>query len=306
MANEVVFQHESYLDMYYQWDSGGSNTGSFSVGYSAVIGSTESGALRFANVVIPKNYNVSSATLLIKIGSRRGTSPVKSRVYGLDEDNTGDFSSSPGSRDRTTATTTGEYSPTGTGSQTFNVTDIVKEIVARSGWTSGNHLGFWIQDDGTNQSTSNDIYNSYNGEPNDSYLAVRLDAEPNFTPTPVSVSAPAFPEPQSYGLKISKPGQNVFTASENDLYLTTRRKQFKIVSQGQVTTNANPYNIAHGLPYIPFAEVFAKDGTTWYRLPSLSSFDVIGDFSVNATNVSVNTGIGTVLYYYIFIDELST
>lgn len=304
MANEVDYNPGSGNDYYYQFDGGGSGNSNLYLGYDFSVGRTLSSAIRFTGIALAKNANIDNATLHIRVEDRDGSSAVKSKVEGIDEDNTANFSSSPGSRPRTSAFVTGEYSPSGTGYYDHNVTLIVEEIVSRSGWSSGNAIGFWISDDGTNNSATNTVFDEiFVGD--DSYLSIRLSAEPNFTPTPVSVSAPTFPSPESHGLKISEPYVSVLTAAESQLYLTTRRKQFKIISQGQVTTNANPYNIPHGLSHIPFANVYAKDGTTWYKLPSFSTFDAIGTYSVNSTNLKVSVGTGTTIYYYIFIDELA-
>jgi len=75
---------------------------------------------------------------------------MKIKTYGIDEDNTADFSSSPMGRDETTSVTTQNVSVPSAGNYFgINVRDQVAEITTRSGWSSGNSLGFKIFDNGS-------------------------------------------------------------------------------------------------------------------------------------------------------------
>ncbi|CAN8139770.1 hypothetical protein THIOSC15_1840006 [uncultured Thiomicrorhabdus sp.] len=49
----------------------------------------------------------------------------------------------------------------------------------------------------------------------------------------------------------------MLTVPEAQLYFTTRRRQFKVFSEGQ-TTGGDPKVINHSLGYIPFAEAFVR------------------------------------------------
>jgi len=93
------------------------------------------------------------------------TFTVKLRIYGEDNDNKDETPTTNSGFDalpRTTAYTDVQenYStPFGSSGANYiddiDVTDIVQEIVNRSGWTSGNHIGFFIEDNGsTNSGTS--------------------------------------------------------------------------------------------------------------------------------------------------------
>jgi hypothetical protein len=51
-----------------------------------------------------------------------------------------------------------------------------------------------------------------------------------------------------YGLKISKPGVDVGTAADIDLYFSSELDSMKTKSTGTITENGT---VAHGLPYTP-------------------------------------------------------
>lgn len=109
------------------------------------------GALRFGNVTVAQGAAVSSAVIDVTCVSRvDGGENVKFKVYGIDEDNTGDFSSSPMGRDKTTAFKTMDQDiiPVGE-SFGIDVKDEVKEIVDRANWAYGNNMGFLYFDNGT-------------------------------------------------------------------------------------------------------------------------------------------------------------
>lgn len=140
-------------------DSGGYNTGFWAVGNHSIFG-VEKGAIRFApsGVQLSQGQSIYKAFLDLLVAGREGTGQVSTKIYGIDEDNTGDFNAgTPATaRSKTTAsiTTTNNQSP----GENFggNVTAIVKEIIDRGGWSSGNKLGFIMEDNGT--TSGNDYY----------------------------------------------------------------------------------------------------------------------------------------------------
>jgi len=69
-----------------------------------------------------------------------------------------------------------------------------------------------------------------------------------------------------YGIKISKPGYNVFTASIKNLILTSKAQQFKIHMKGTVnfTSDNQRINIAHNLSYTPSYLVMTKSSANSY------------------------------------------
>jgi hypothetical protein len=149
-----------------------------------------------------------------------------------------------------------------------------------------------------------------------SFLLIRKSGEPNFKPTPVSVTAPTFPDVDDYGIKISYPGYDVMTATDDELYFTSSRLLPKIIAQGKITTVANTvYSLAHGLSYKPFAQAYFKSisSTKRYKIPRFTPGEMQdpdaettdGRIEVDATHVKIMTTDACEVYYYVFIDELA-
>lgn len=148
--NYYSYPIQEYYDTYIadgqQWISGN------------VSGTGVDGAFRFTNVTIPKNQSIYSASINTRITAHGSNhSDTLFKVWGIDEDNTGSFSSAPMGRSKTTATYSQSASYTSTPYSTgINVQTCLEEIIARGGWSSGNAMGFL---------TNN------NSSPNDSYIA---------------------------------------------------------------------------------------------------------------------------------------
>ena len=126
------------------------------IGFHIVAGNrsgSDGSAVRFINVAIPQGKTLISSQLNYMVGTI-GSGDVKFKIYGIDEDNTGSFSSNPMGRTKTDAVSTKTQSQQGSW---FNFSDNcvsqVQEIVNRSGWTSGNAMGFIFND---NSSTGGD------------------------------------------------------------------------------------------------------------------------------------------------------
>lgn len=317
MANEIVIFPSDYNDMYYEFEgSGGLNgPGRFNVGYAWSVSRKLKGAIRFQNVQIPRNSSINSAGVNMYAQEKIGNKEIFVKIWGIDEDNTSSFSSSPMGRSKTTATNThnknlsnGEYFGIGCGS-------VVQEIVARGGWNQGNAMGFIIEDNGTSTDESGGyIYDHYVDSPN-SYFEYRISAEPNFKPTPKTVAAPTFPATNSYGMKISYPGYDVDVATDAQTYFTTRKRCMKVVASGKInTTGGVVYNIAHGQSVKPFARAWFKSVSTSkryqiprfipgeYQDPDADTTD--GRIEIDGTNVKILTTDSAEVYYYIYIDEL--
>lgn len=113
-------------------------------------GNIRNGAIRFTSVTIPQGSSISSAVLsyFTEFESTGEPNVVYSRVYGIDEDNTATFTSSPMSRTSTSASTD-DTCPLPSGYHDVSVTAIVQEIINRAGWASGNALGFKLYDNGS-------------------------------------------------------------------------------------------------------------------------------------------------------------
>lgn len=113
----------------------------------------EDGAIRFQGVTLAQGSSVISATVFIYCGSRNGSGVIKYKLYGMDEDDTNDFGSNPFGRDKTSAVQQSDAAnPSQGGYETIggnNIRDIVNEIIGRGGWSSGNHIGLMLFDNGT-------------------------------------------------------------------------------------------------------------------------------------------------------------
>lgn len=318
MANEIVVFPSNAQDMYYEFEGSGglSGYGRFNVGYSWNISRKLKGALRFQNIQIPQGSSINTAGVEMYMQEKVGDKEIFVKIWGMDEDNTASFSSNPLGRTKTSASNThhseskddGDYFGIGVGG-------ILQEVVGRGGWSSGNAFGVIVEDDGTSTSESGGyLYDHFVDSPN-SYLSYRISAEPNFKPTPKEVAAPTFPATNSYGMKISYPGYDVDTATEDQTYFTTRKRCMKVVAQGKInTTGGVVYNIAHGQSVKPFARAWFKSISSGkrYQIPRVipgeyqdpDADTTNAQIEIDGTNVKIRTDDSTEVYYYIYIDEL--
>lgn len=301
MANELIFYESSAND---QWTD---RATSYSVAGLTYIGTASDGdefncGYRFPSVTVSQGTTVNEARLLCYVAFKGSSSDrLYVKAYGIDEDNTASFTSYPLGRTKTTAVTTFDTEMPSVGTyQEIVVTSQVNEILARGGWSSGNAMGFILNDNGS----ASDVYIGEDDSPGKSYLMIRESAEPNFKPTPGSVTAPTIPEAGDFGIKISKPGVNVLTATDEELYYTSRRGQLKVHMEGEVDITTTTKTIAHNLGYTPFVMLFIKPNgnTTWEKYPS---FGTTG-YYVNDTNLYIDGLVsGDKIYYYIFLDQLN-
>lgn len=129
------------------WNTYDGNENHFSVG--RISNSPFEGALRFTNVGIIGADSLDSAKLYIYTTAGTSSSgTMKFKTYGIDEDNTSSFNN-PMARDKTTAySSTSRTVPTNLGDTVeVDVKDAVLEIADRGGWSSGNAMGFIINED---------------------------------------------------------------------------------------------------------------------------------------------------------------
>ena len=102
--------------------------------------------LRFPSVAIDQGATILSATLGFNVTSRAGSPDID--WHGVDADNQGQFANSVGQRPRDATKTTAftNFTASGTGARTIDVTAIVQEIVDRAGWVSGNAIALVTDD----------------------------------------------------------------------------------------------------------------------------------------------------------------
>ena len=287
------------------------NDGYFGMGdYS---GTDTDGAIRFPNVTV--SGSVVSAHIYLHVDDTTGSNSgdMDLRVHGIDEDNTALFTSNPFGRTQTTANVDWDLTRPDEGDfVSINVTSIVNEIISRGGWSSGNAMGFFIRERGT---TGNNIW--FSGGNQDvppsitSCLVIKTAADPEFYPTPTSVSAPTIPTGSNYGLWISKPGFDVKTATEDQLLYDSDKNVLKIHDTGQEEITSKFTTITHDLGYIPMTLIFVTDTfqvDDTYRIPYVintgSGFDEFY-YYVNNSQIVVSTPgfVSGYVTYYIFVDE---
>jgi hypothetical protein len=131
----------------------------------------------------------------------------------------------------------------------------------------------------------------------------------------------------SYGIKVSKPGENVFTAGSDDLFMDTTYPILKIKASGtgslSISDGGNDSDtITHSLGYIPkvlvygeFYSVLSGAKSNYYRRYPIREFvtTYYGEFSytISTTELVIHGEFydessysGTFNYfYYLFYDE---
>lgn len=119
-----------------------------------------------------------------------------------------------------------------------------------------------------------------------------------------------------YGIKITKDGYDVSTATLAQQTFNSEKNSLKIASEGSTTSTASgqrTVTIAHGLSVVPGCLVFFQVSSNgkWYpgfTTEDASSYLVSVEPYTDSTNLNLridnaNPGTTTVkVYYYIFVD----
>ena len=212
---------------------------------------------RFENVTIPHNATITSAKISLMTWSG-GAYAIHIKIFGIAEDNTAQFEADGASPNASSRSLTSNYGiwdfTKGLSSDVYydtgDLTAVVQEIVNRSGWASGNAMGFHVTNNGMSAGADQYFYNwdrwhgTYSsgkypvltityttpGSPSAS-LSPSASRSPSASQSPsASISAsispsnsassspspsPAPPSAQAI-LKIAKPGVNVLTNSDID------------------------------------------------------------------------------------------
>lgn len=263
------------------------------------------GALRFTNIQINQGQSVNFAQIRYvydDVGDTEGDWIFRCR--GIDEDNVGSLSSSVWGKSKTSADIdVDEGRPTSGGTKTLDVRSIVNEITDRSGWSSGNAMAFIFEDEGSDK----DVY--AHADLTDTYLVYRVAAEPNFKPTPKSVSAPSIPTQSEVGVFVSYPGENVLTAQADDLLLDPTKTQAKIAFEGTYTsTSSGVTTLVHDLGYKPIHSVYFlgnDPADDWVKLPLVSTNTGDPTYYFDEDNLYLQaSATGQKFYYRIYLDNI--
>lgn len=247
-------------------------------------------ALRFSNVTIPAGSVINSATIQFTTPSfGDGNNGLKSKVYGIAEDNTATFSSDPTGRTQTSSNIEWDQNSV-VGNSTYtspDISSVVQEVINRAGWASGNALGFLIVDGGSANNNTH-LVDDYHWDTTKAALLTvtyTIPSGANITKTlkyTIKTTPPAITKLLRYfipdqeknlvpfrGLKVAKPGHNVLkTKDPNNLIFSSDYNTLKYFQNGQIALNVNEpvttlytvkTNIAHNLGYFPFAIVYAQD-----------------------------------------------
>lgn len=226
--------------------------------------------LRFTGVTLLPGVVVTDAriTLYFSGGSNNNQNL---KVYGIDEDNTASLSSDPRARAHTSAAVDWDFTGAslGTTKTTPDLSAIVQEIIDRGGWSSGNAMGFLIEDDG---STFAHSWDSYEGSTIHAALLeiTYSGSSPSASQSPSSSPSPspsASLPPGETRLLVAKPGKNALTSlNPTDFIFHSgfgTLKYFAKVSKtltidGAAGDFAARDTYDHNLGYYPYAEVYVR------------------------------------------------
>lgn len=147
--------------------------------------------VRFQDVTIPQGVTITDAYLYGRAYSDYSNT-IYIRVYGEDEDDTSQFSTSANfqGRDRTTQYVDIEISDDWDNGDWYSLDGcggIIQEIVNRGGWSSGNAMVLFIQNDGTTGTTRRN-FRSYDYSGNSDGVELYVTWESNVAPTIDSVT----------------------------------------------------------------------------------------------------------------------
>lgn len=312
MANEYTYTPQ-FADSNLFWEySGGDAQGAAEVGNDPDFG-TSKAAFRFPNILIPKQ-TVNFARLRFYIGLKGTSNPsgfLKTKVYGIAEDNTSSFGGNPFGRTKTSANATRSDTVGSIGTTwDVDITSIISEITNRAGWSSNNAIGLFVEDNGSDSDTWIYTNGSHATE-----LIIRPDPEPNFFPTPTSIAAPTFPSPGNFGIKVvdRTAGVDVRDATEAQLLWTSRKRELKVFAEADVACTADDVKeITHALGYAPTAIAFAEGGGKRFKLNRnfLGATDPVGggmqgDHWQDDDKMYIVIHEDGNVYYYIFLDPLT-
>jgi len=250
---------------------------------------SRNGALRFTSVSVPKDATIDSATLSLTVEYRGGSNTdIKFQTYGIDEDNTSNFSTDPMGRSQTSAVTTTQGNIDNSRFD-VDVKSQVQEIMARSGWSMNNAIGFIIRN--YEAYTQNGIYFEDDiGGSVSCYLTINYQvsspsasispsssssksasasASPSSSLSPSSSASPSPELPPEMVLLVAKSGIDALKVNDPTKFkFHSQKGTLKYFYKGSidVTVNSNSIDLeiankatyTHNLGYYPDVEVYMK------------------------------------------------
>ena len=260
----------------YQWPPSTWYSDEIKVG-KAVLGDAVNFAVRFTVVNIPQGATINSAKLTFQKWWTQ-TYNLVSKISGIDEDNTANFSANPMGRSETSAKVDWDENKSwvaDTEYDTPDITSIVQEIVNRPGWGEGQAMGFFIKDDGQPETDRQLAFYDYNRSTTRcAFLTINFTGVATITKTCTAkasigrhmvtcvAKASIFNPRHSYGWKVSKPNKSIFTSDTKNLIFSSGLSLLKIINQGTANLNFSDgdeteiLEITHGLNYPPAFLVF--------------------------------------------------
>jgi len=280
--------------------------GTFSVGYRNSSGGAYDGAVRFTGVAINQGTTVFRADLRIYAQFQGGSQNLKFITYGIDQDNTADFSTDPFARPKTTASDSADNPLPGAGNyKQITVTSMVNEIVARGGWASGNAMGFLCEDNGT----ANEAY--IEDDNGGAVLSILLTENSDFTPGPYNIGVGSPPDDRNFGIRISRRGFDAMHNNIQGLSLFSKAMVLKAVHDAERgwPAGSNVEAVSHGLKYAPTFLTYYKKSDKVYLTNSndassgLPTQRTYSDTDKITMALDPNASDLDSWYYYVFIDE---
>lgn len=119
---------------------------------------------RFNSVTIPKGATINSAILTVRARASLSGTTCKVKIYGFDTDDSPAWDNSAGKRPTDCTKTTANTSWTlpaftvNTNYDTPDFASVVKEIVDRDGWSSGNDMSIVFMSDSSSGGAYRDVY----------------------------------------------------------------------------------------------------------------------------------------------------
>lgn len=235
---------------------------------------TVTAGIRFTNVTVPQGSTISSAYLTFT-ARYTNTDTVLTKVYGIDQDDTASMSSDPTGRTKTTAAVDWDSTnhTQNTAYQSPDIKTIVQEIVDRAGWSSGNDMGFLLLDDGSDDYCDNVPYD-HEGDSSKAFLLTINYTEATTSTssttsstttsstsvTSVTTQGAPFTGDRDFGLKVSKAGTDVKTASLANMVFTSSRGVLGLrrsTTYSGITDASGNISITqpHGIGYVPITIV---------------------------------------------------